>query len=110
ITVLALLIATPSLILFGCLSDRIGRKPIILAGFFLASVTYYPLYMALGNAANPANINYPLSILIVAIMVSYVGMVYGPIGAFLAEYFAARVRYSPVSVPYHTGKAGGGVL
>src|SRR5439155_8654556 len=72
ITGTALLLATPSLIFFGWLSDKIGRKPIILAGFFLAAVTYYPLYMSLGNAANPANINYPLAILIVAIMVSYV--------------------------------------
>src|SRR5256885_853839 len=110
ITGAALLIATPSLIFFGWLSDRIGRKPIILAGFFLAAVTYYPLYNALGNAANPANINYPLSILIVAIMVSYVGMVYGPIGAFLAEYFPARIRYTSVSVPYHIGNGWGGGL
>ena len=110
ITGAALLIATPSLIFFGWLSDRIGRKPIILAGFFLAAVTYYPLYNALGNAANPANINYPLSILIVAIMVGYVGMVYGPIGAFLAEYFPARIRYTSVSVPYHIGNGWGGGL
>src|SRR5436189_1992503 len=109
ITGIALLIATPSLIFFGWLSDRIGRKPIILAGFFLAAVTYYPLYNALGSTANPANLNYPLSILIVAIMVSYVGMVYGPLGAFLAEYFPARIRYSSVSVPYHivNRRAGG---
>src|SRR5256714_9151130 len=66
--------------------------------------------MPLGRAANPANINYPLSILIVAIMVSYVGMVYGPIGAFLAEYFPARIRYSSVSVPYHIGNGWGGGL
>src|SRR5213592_714199 len=110
ITGAALLLATPSLILFGWLSDKIGRKPIILGGFFLAAVTYYPLYTALGNAANPARINYPLSILIVAIMVSYVGMVYGPIGAFLAEYFPARIRYSSVSVPYHIGNGWGGGL
>src|SRR5213596_967677 len=110
ITGAALLLATPSLIFFGWLSDRIGRKPIILAGFFLAALTYYPLYNALGNAANPANINYPLAILIVAIMVSYVGMVYGPIGAFLAEYFPARIRYSSVSVPYHIGNGWGGGL
>jgi len=110
ITGAALLLATPSLILFGWLSDKIGRKPIILAGFALASLTYYPLYTALGNAANPANVNYPLSILIVAIMVSYVGMVYGPIGAFLAEYFPARIRYSSVSVPYHIGNGWGGGL
>src|SRR6266513_2310909 len=110
ITGAALLLATPYLIFFGWLSDRIGRKPIILGGFFLAAVTYYPLYTALGNAANPASINYPLSILIVAIMVSYVGMVYGTIGAFLAEYFPARIRYSSVSVPYHIGNGWGGGL
>ena len=110
ITGAALLIAAPSLIFFGWLSDRIGRKPIILAGFLLAAVTYYPLYTALGNAANPANINYPLSILIVVIMVCYVGMVYGPIGAFLAEYFPARIRYTSVSVPYHIGNGWGGGL
>ena len=107
---IALLLATPSLIFFGWLSDRIGRKPIILAGFLLAAVTYYPLYTALGNAANPANINYPVVIIIVAVMVSYVGMVYGPIGAFLAEYFPARIRYTSVSVPYHIGNGWGGGL
>ena len=110
ITGIALLIATPSLIFFGWLSDRIGRKPIILGGFALAAITYYPLYTALGKAADPANLNYPLAVLIVAIMVCYVGMVYGPIGAFLAEYFPARIRYSSVSVPYHIGNGWGGGL
>ena len=107
---IALLIATPTLILFGWLSDLIGRKPVILAGFLLAAVTYYPLYSWLGQVTQPGNINYPTAIFIIIILVSYVGMVYGPIGAFLAEYFPGRIRYTSVSVPYHIGNGWGGGL
>jgi len=106
----ALLIATPTLILWGWVSDHIGRKPVILGGFLLAAVTYYPLYAWLGTATQPGNINYPIAIIIIAILVNYVGMVYGPIGAFLAEYFPARIRYTSVSVPYHIGNGWGGGL
>src|SRR6266496_1006102 len=105
-----LLIAAPTLVLFGRLSDKIGRKPVILAGFLLASLTYYPLYSALGGFAEPKAINYPMAILEVAVLVSYVGMVYGPIAAFLAEFFPARIRYTSVSVPYHIGNGWGGGL
>ena len=106
----ALLIGTPSLIFFGWLSDFIGRKPVILGGFLLAALTYYPLYSWLGSVTQPGNINYPIAIFIIAILVCYVGMVYGPIGAFLAEYFPARIRYTSVSVPYHIGNGWGGGL
>src|SRR5688572_463816 len=51
---IALGIGTPFFILFGWLSDRIGRKPIILAGCLLAALTYFPLFHALAKAANPA--------------------------------------------------------
>ncbi len=50
----ALALATPFFILFGWLSDKIGRKPIILAGCALAASTYFPLFEALSKAANPA--------------------------------------------------------
>jgi MFS family permease len=106
----ALLIASPTLILFGWLSDVIGRKPVILGGMLLAALTYYPLYAWLGAATNPGAVNYPLAILIIFILVSYVGMVYGPVGAFLAEYFPSRIRYTSVSVPYHIGNGWGGGL
>jgi MFS family permease len=106
----ALLIATPSLIFFGWLSDQIGRKPVILGGMLFAAITYYPLYVWLGTVTQPGNINYPIAIFIIFILVCYVGMVYGPVGAFLAEYFPSRIRYTSVSVPYHIGNGWGGGL
>ncbi|HEX3443040.1 MAG TPA: MFS transporter [Pseudolabrys sp.] len=194
-----LLIGTPCFILFGWLSDKIGRKPIMLAGFALAVVTYFPIFqgithfanpkleralaaapvtvtadpsecsfqfkatgtekfttgcdtiksalvnlsvnyenvaapvgtpasvkigdqvipantanlaVAVANAvkahgyppsADPADINYPMTVLLLAILVVYVTMVYGPIAAWLVELFPTRIRYSGLSLPYHIG-------
>ena len=50
---IGLLIGTPCFILFGALSDRIGRKPIMLAGFALAAVTYFPIFQGITHFANP---------------------------------------------------------
>src|SRR3989442_14528713 len=73
----------------------------------LAAITYYPIYSELGRAAQPGNVTYPLAVFLVWILVLYVAMVYGPIAAFLAEYFPARIRYTSVSVPYHIGNGWG---
>jgi len=54
LTAIALALATPGFVFFGWLSDRIGRKPIILAGCVLAVLTYFPLFHALTLYANPA--------------------------------------------------------
>ena len=51
---IALLIGTPFFLVFGWLSDRIGRKKIILAGCLIAAVAYFPLFHALAKAVNPA--------------------------------------------------------
>ena len=51
---IALALATPFFIVFGWLSDKVGRKPIIMAGCALAALTYFPLFGALTAAANPA--------------------------------------------------------
>jgi MFS family permease len=200
----ALAIGTPFFILFGWLSDKVGRKPIMLMGFLLAVLTYAPIspiniFKGLTHFANPAleraleqspvtviadqsecsfqfkmtgtekfstscdaakaalvaasvnysneeapkgtpatvkvgdetisakqpdfaktlttaiakhgyppkadpaQINYPMTVLLLAILVLYVTMVYGPIAAWLVELFPTRIRYSGLSLPYHIG-------
>jgi MFS-type transporter involved in bile tolerance (Atg22 family) len=49
----SLLVGTPFFVIFGALSDKIGRKPIIMAGCLLAALTYFPVFGALTKAANP---------------------------------------------------------
>ncbi len=195
----SLLLGTPFFILFGWLSDKIGRKPIILAGFALGALTYFPIFQGithfanpkleaalaaspvsviadpsecsfqfnpvgtakftsscdiaktelvrrsvnysnveapkgtkasvkigeqtiatdtpnfpqvLGQAitshgypasANPAEINYVMTVLLLTILVIYVTLVYAPIAAWLVELFPTRIRYSGLSLPYHIG-------
>ena len=197
--VIALALATPGFIFFGWLSDKIGRKPIMMAGFLLAVVTYFPLFQGITHFANPAlekalaespvtvvadpkgcsfqlkltgtesyttpcdvakstlvarsvnynnaeaaagapvtvkvgnetltagtptfvkelndaitkhgypasadvkQINYPMTVLLLFILVVYVTMVYGPIAAWLVELFPTRIRYTGMSLPYHIG-------
>jgi hypothetical protein len=49
----ALLLGTPFFVIFGSLSDRIGRKPIIMAGLLLACLTYFPIFKGITHFANP---------------------------------------------------------
>ena len=209
---LALLIATPFFVIFGALSDKIGRKPIIMAGCLLAALTYFPIFKALTHYANPAleaaqmnapvivnadpatcsfqfdpvgkasftsscdiaksflaknsvnysnntlpagslttvqvgdtliasfdgrhlskeefkqrsaafdkelgaaiadagypikaeptQINAPMVVALLTLLVLYVTMVYGPIAAILVELFPTRIRYTSMSLPYHIG-------
>ena len=208
----ALLIATPFFIVFGRLSDRIGRKKVVLAGCLIAAITYFPIFKGITHFANPAierasqsapvtvvadpnactfqfdpvgkkkfvqscdiaksalakagvpysneaapagsvaririgsaevpsveggmmspadfktasgdftkalggklkeagypakadpgQINYPMVLILLVLLVLYVTMVYGPIAAWLVELFPARIRYTSMSLPYHIG-------
>ena len=97
----ALLLGAPFFVVFGALSDRVGRKPIMLAGNLLAVLTYIPIYMGLKASSSPPE---PLFLgLLVFVQVLYVTMVYGPIAAFLVETFPAKIRYTSLSLPYHLG-------
>jgi MFS family permease len=101
IIAVALLLGTPFFVIFGGLSDRIGRKKIIIWGCLLAAFTYVPIYMGMRYFANPVNV--VALTLLVFVQVVYVTMVYGPIAALLVEYFPAKIRYTSMSLPYHLG-------
>jgi len=104
IVAVALLLAMPFFVVFGALSDRIGRLKIMMAGNLIAALTYLPIYHAMkDHAGDPKNPNMPILIGLIFIQVIYVTMVYGPIAAFLIESFPAKIRYTSFSLPYHLG-------
>jgi len=129
----AILLAIPLFILFGWLSDRIGRKKIMMSGCLLAVIFYLPIYHGMvyfagnnveriqstpdkitgepklapvtadGTLAPAAKPNVPTLILLVFVQMIFVTMVYAPIAAYLVEAFPAKIRYTSMSLPYHIG-------
>mgnify|MGYP001485622137 CR=1 FL=1 len=81
------------------------------AGAPEATVYTIPNAGAFSMFADPAQINWPLTIAILFVLVLYVTMVYGPIAAILVEMFPTRIRYTGMSLPYHIGNGWfGGLL
>ena len=120
----AIVLASPFFFFFGRLSDRIGRKRVILGGCLVAAITYFPIYNLMTQFAHPQGtlsttlgkfvgpdgttptVAQPEIVPLIAlvwIQIVYVTAVYGPIAAFLVEYFPARIRYTSLSIPYHIG-------
>jgi MFS family permease len=109
----AIAAATPFFVFFGWLSDRIGRKWILMTGMLLAVLTYRPIFgyfiehsIALDPTATTILLSSDLYwkfVGLVFLLIFYVTMVYGPIAAFLVELFPTRIRYTSMSLPYHIG-------
>ena len=161
IILVALVIATPFFVLFGSLSDKLGRKRIMMIGMLLGVLLYRPIFSQLYDLADAtkketattdrafkmegdlgafiqhantvthytdgsslkvttkesllkgekqtvkemtlgSGIRWKMTLLI-ALMVIFVTMVYGPIAAFLVELFPTKIRYTSMSLPYHIG-------
>lgn len=100
---IALALTTPLFIVFGSMSDRIGRKKVMLAGCLLGAITYVPIYMGMRHFTQDGNVQYVPMVLLLVVQMIYVTMVYGPIAAFLVELFPTRIRYTSMSLPYHLG-------
>lgn len=108
IIAVALLLGTPFFIVFGWLSDVVGRKKVMMTGMLIAPLCYLPIYQAMVTAAGwdgtaSVNPNVTMLTLLVFVQVLFVTMVYGPIAAFLVELFPTKIRYTSMSLPYHIG-------
>ncbi len=101
VVAVALVLGAPLFVFFGSLSDRIGRKKIMMAGNLLAALLYVPIYHGMKHYSSP--VNAVALTALVFVQVVFVTMVYGPIAAFLVEAFPARIRYTSLSLPYHFG-------
>jgi MFS family permease len=108
----SLVVGTPLFVYFGSLSDRVGRKKVMLGGMGLAALGYYPLFSWMATIVSEEGTLINGSIFltwtgklelafICSLLVSFAAMAYGPIAAFLVELFPTKIRYTSLSIPYH---------
>jgi MFS family permease len=108
----SLVVGTPLFVYFGSLSDRVGRKKVMLGGMALAALGYYPLFSWMATIVSEEGTLINGSIFltwtgklelafICSLLVSFAAMAYGPIAAFLVELFPTKIRYTSLSIPYH---------
>ena len=89
---------------FGALSDRVGRRPVVMGGAVFIALYIFPLF-AMIDTKDPALITLAMTLGLVGF-----GALYGPVAAFFTEIFSAEVRYSGASIGYQIGAVFGGGL
>jgi MFS family permease len=107
-----ILLATPLFQFFGALSDKIGRKKVILTGLFMSLITIpltFYTFLELGNPQRLTTVQHidtgvtVIFIIMVLLLTTTSAMVYGPMGAFLMELFPAKIRYTGLGFTYNMG-------
>ena len=112
IIAVGIILAGPLFLVFGALSDRIGRKKVILAGLFLGlliiPITFYT-FLELGNPMRldtVQHIDTQTTLIFIGLMFVLTvasALVYGPMGAFLMELFPTKIRYTSMGFTYNVG-------
>jgi MFS transporter, MHS family, shikimate and dehydroshikimate transport protein len=103
-TVIGGLVQIASVLAFSALTDRIGRRPVMLAGAAFLALYAFPLFW-LVNTGNAA-------VIVLAMSIGFFGSaaIFGPMAAFISETFGTRIRYTGASLGYQTGAVLGGGL
>jgi MFS family permease len=101
VSAVALALSIPVYFGFGWLSDRVGRRKLMVSGLLLAAALYLPIYMAMKFFSSP--VNAAALCFLVLLQLSLNAMVVGPLMAFLTESFPAKVRTTSVTIPFNIG-------
>ncbi|MBS1188399.1 MAG: transporter [Rhodocyclaceae bacterium] len=101
LVMLSTLALFPLTIFCGWLSDRIGRRPVLLAGLLLGATSIFPLFQGLLHYGAPESLDKGMVILLLLVLAVALACITGPQTATLAELFPARTRYTAVALPHN---------